>query len=88
MCRRLATGSTANGVNSADGRQFHQMAGRTITSVASQKAGTERPRMATLRATRSPGLSWRTAAMIPTGNAITSEMARAMMASSSVIGSR
>src|SRR5688572_8027530 len=88
MWRRFATGSVVNGVKSAEGRQFHQIAGSTITRVASQKPGTDRPRIATLRASRSPRLSWRTAAMMPTGSAISSEMASAMSASSSVIGSR
>ena len=32
------------------GRQPHQIAGSTITSVASQKLGTESPRTAVLRA--------------------------------------
>ena len=44
-----AHGSALNSVNWMGGLQFHQIAGRTTTSVASQKPGIDRPKMATLR---------------------------------------
>src|SRR5437899_2081021 len=44
-CTRWPAGSWANSTYSETGRQPHQMAGRTMTSVASQKPGTDSPRM-------------------------------------------
>src|SRR2546429_6007442 len=40
-CTRWPAGSWANSTYSETGRQPHQIAGRTMTSVASQKPGTD-----------------------------------------------
>src|SRR5438309_1896312 len=59
-----------------------------MSRVASQKPGTERPRIAALRATKSAGVSWRAADSTPTGRAMTSANVSAKAASVSVTGSR
>src|SRR5437879_2998766 len=64
------------------------MAGMTISSVASQKFGTESPRMAVLRAKKSASESWRVAEITPTGSAMARAKVSAKPASVSVTGSR
>ena len=46
-----AVGDLLNSVKPRCGVHPHQIAGRTMTSVATQKLGTDRPMMAALRAT-------------------------------------
>ena len=48
---RLPSGSSANETSTSGGDQRHQMAGNTMTMVASQKLGVAKPRMASDRPT-------------------------------------
>ena len=58
---RFPSGSSVKETSSSGGAQPHQIAGKIMTIIPSQKFGVARPMMATERPTKSAAVSWRIA---------------------------